>query len=50
MKFSRSKSNASIGDNYSLTLVIYFFQVSLYNCKGKRSSFIVKKMFTEIGF
>ena len=25
MKISRWKSNASIGDNYSLTLVIYLF-------------------------
>ena len=49
-KFSRLKSISSIEDYYSLTSVIYLFQVSLYNYKGKLSSFIVKKMFIEIVF
>ena len=44
------KSISSIEDNYSITLVIYLFSVSLYNYKGKLSSFIVKNMFIEIGF
>ena len=49
-KCSRLKSISSIEDDYFFTLVIYFIQVSPCNYKGKRSSFIVKKIFIEIGF
>ena len=48
-KFSRLEGISGIEDNYSFTLVI-FFLVSLYNYKGKLSSFIVKKKSIEIGF
>ena len=43
--FSKLKSISSTEDNYPLTVVIYLFSVPLYNCKGKLSYFIVKKMF-----
>ena len=33
-KFSRLESISDIEGNYSFTLVIYFFKVSLYNNKG----------------
>ena len=53
-KYSRWKSISSIGILVFLVffyfIVIYLFSVSLYNYKGKLSSFIVKKMFIEIGF
>ena len=48
-KFSGLKSISSIEDDCSFTVVISLFEVFLYNCKGKLSSFIVK-MFIEIGF
>ena len=47
-KFSRLKSISRI-EEYSFTLVTYLFSVSLFNYKGKLLSFIVKKMFIEIG-
>ena len=49
-KFSRLESISSIEDNYSFSLVIFFFQVFLYNYKRRLSSFIVKRMSLEIGF
>ena len=52
MKFSRLKSISSIDFLVFLVLfyfiVIYLFSVSLYNYKGKLSSFIEKKMFIQM--
>ena len=53
-KFSRLKSISSI-DFLVLLVSFYFiviclFLVFLYNYTGKLSSFIVKKMFIEIGY
>ena len=50
VKLSTLKSISSTADNYSFTLVIFCFQVSFYNYKGKLSSLDVKRMFIEIGF
>ena len=47
--FSRLNS-ISRTEDCLFTLVIYLFSVSLYIYKGKLSSFIVKKIFIEIGF
>ena len=47
--FSRLNS-ISRTEDCLFTLVIYLFSVSLYIYKGKLSSFILKKIFIEIGF
>ena len=49
-KFSRLKSISSIEDNYSFILVIYWFSSVSLQLQRKISSFVVKRMFIEIGF
>ena len=49
-KFSGLKSISSIEDNYSFILVIYWFSSVSLQLQRKISSFVVKRMFIEIGF
>ena len=49
-KFSRLKSISSIEDNYSFILVVYWFSSVSLQLQRKISSFVVKRMFIEIGF
>ena len=49
-KFSRLKRISSIEDNYSFILVIYWFSSVSLQLQRKISSFVVKRMFIEIGF
>ena len=49
-KFSRLKSISSIEDNYSFILVIYWFSSVSLQLQREISSFVVKRMFIEIGF